>query len=228
MTVLDSKNNDNDLFVHLKTKDEDRNQNWDDKFFKLFSQCDLKMSSPDPQQGPDGWPYLMTEVALQTTSGSESQDSAQKILNWLSTRGIGLVVNPLRSPYPDFVFSYGMIWSFRETGFFIKYEDRDESKLLSIDTIDQAKFGPPTEAYFPIYARKILKAFLLDQSVFDPKILMVTTDGKNYDLCFSLESLGSPKQEEHDGILEAIAWFLPPHYSLAIISEIDLPPFTAL
>ncbi len=228
MNSLDPSKNETELKNHLKTKDEDRHQAWDDKFFKLFSDSNLKMNSPDPQEGPDGWPYLMTELASSTTSTSDSQDSTQKILHWLSTRGIGLVLNPLRTPYPDFVFSYGMIWSFRETGFFIKYEDRDESKLLSIDNVDQAQFGVPTEAYFPTYARKILKAFLLDQSVFEPKILMVTTDEKNYDLCFSLESLGSPKLQEHDGILEAIAWFLPPHYSLAIISEDNLPSFIPL
>ena len=217
-----------DLVNHLKTKDDLRDQKWDDRFFRLLCDAQLKMNSPDPQQGPDGWPYLMTDLATDPNSNSESQDSAQKILSWLSTRGIGLVVNPQRLPYPDFVFSYGMIWSFRETGFFIKYEDRDESKLLTVDTVASAKFGPPTQTYFPDYARTIVKAFLADQGVFAPKILMVTTDGKNYDLCFSLESLGSPKQSEHDGILEAIAWFLPPHYSLAIISEADLPPFEIL
>ncbi len=226
--MIDQAKIESELFRHLKIKDDDRNQAWDDRFFKLFSDCQLKMSSPDPQQGPDDWPYLMTDVGTPATENSESQDSAQKILHWLSTRGIGLVLHPLRLPYPDFVFSYGMIWSFRETGYFIKYEDRDESKLLSIDTVDNAQFGPPTEAYFPDYARKILKAFLADQSVFTPKILMVTTDGTNFDLCFSLESLGSPKQDEHDGILEAIAWFLPPHYSLAIISEAGLPAFINL
>ena len=218
----------NELSKHLLTQDDVRDTAWDDKFFKFFSESQLKMTSPDPQQGPDGWPYLMTELVPTELAGAESQDSAQKILNWLSTRGIGLVVNPFRSPNPDFVFSYGMIWSFRETGYFIIYEDRDENKLLTIENVDQARFGPPTELFFPAYARNILKAFLADQNVFNPKILMVTTDDKNYDLCFSLESLGSPKQDEHDGILEAIAWFLPPHYSLAIISEKGLPPFSLL
>ena len=226
--MIDLAKTELDLLRHLKTKDEDRNQTWDDKFFKLLCDGELKMSSPDPQQGPDGWPYLMTDIASASSAGSESQDSAQKIFHWLSTRGIGLVVHPLRLPYPDFVFSSGMIWSFRETGFFIKYEERDESKLLSIENVDHAKFGPPTSAYFPEYARKILKDFLADQNVFTAKILMVTSDDINYDLCFSLESLGNPKQEEHDGILEAIAWFLPPHYSLAIISEAGLPAFIPL
>lgn len=214
---------------HLKTKDEDRNQAWDEKFFKLLSEASLKILSQDPQQGPDGWPYLMTETLSDMESKTDDIDTAQKIFHWLASRGIGMVVNPKRLPYPDFVLSYGMIWSFRETGFFIKYQDQaSQDKKLEINDISKATFGEPTQEFLPGYVRKILKDFFRDQSVFDPKVLMVSTNQKDYDLCFSLESLGNPKAEEHDGVLEAIAWFLPPHYSLALISEKNLPPFKSL
>jgi hypothetical protein len=217
------------LDSHLKTKEEDRNQAWDEKFFKLLSESNLKVLSQDPQQGPDGWPYLMTETVSGGASENESVDSAQKIFQWLATRGIGLVVNPKRLPYPDFVLSYGMIWSFRETGYFIKYQpEADKNKKLEIENLGPGQFGEPTQEYLPGYVRKVLKDFFRDQSVFDPKVLMVSVDQKNFDLCFSLESLGNPKSEEHEGILEAISWFLPPHYSLALISEKNLPSFKSL
>lgn len=223
---------------HLKFNDEARDQAWDEKFFKLFSESQLRLVLQDPQQGPDGWPYLITEVVLEkspavsdstdTSAADTSIESAQKILHWLATRGIGLVVNPKRTPYPDFVFTYGMIWSFRETGFFNKYQLQNESSQLVLEDPKNALFGEPTVDFLPQYVRKVLKDFFLDQSVFDPKVLMISKDGSNYDLCFSLESLGSPKQEEHDGVLEALSWFLPPHYSLALISEKGLPPFKSL
>lgn len=219
------------LETHLTVKDEDRNQAWDDKFFKLLSESSLKIMSQDPQQGPDGWPYLMSETVSTNTPSTANApvDSAQKILHWLSTRGIGMVINPKRLPYPDFVLSYGMIWSFRETGYFIKFQNQvDQSKKLTLDDPSKALYGPPTEQYLPLYVRKVLKDFFRDQTVFDAKILMVSADQTNYDLCFSLESLGNPKAEEHDGILEAISWFLPPHYSLALISEKGLPTFHSL
>ena len=212
---------------HLAVQEENRNQAWDEKFFKMISESNLKILTEDPQQGPDGWPYLMSETDAKSST-SEKIDSAQKIIYWLSTRGIGLVINPKRTPYPDYVFSYGMIWSFRETGYFIKYQDLNRPKEFILENPGQVKVGAPTLEYLPDYARKILKDFFRDQSVFDPRILMIATDGDNYDLCFSLESLGNPAEAEHQGVLEAISWFLPPHYSIAVVSEKGFPPFQSL
>ncbi|MEK6628510.1 MAG: hypothetical protein AABY53_07780 [Bdellovibrionota bacterium] len=228
------------MLTHLEINEENRNQDWDEKFFKLFSESSLQILADDPQQGPDGWPYLICDIILEKTSDTRPQndkiDSAQKILHWLSTRGIGLVVNPKKLPYPDYVFSYGMIWSFRETGYFIKYQnldvdkksDKKPDKKFVINQNSNLKVGPPSPEYFPQYVRSIIKDFLRDQSVFDARILMISTDGKNYDLCFSLESLGSPPEVEHEGILEAISWFLPPHYSVAVVSEKGLQGFESL
>lgn len=215
------------LTQHLEASEENRNQDWDEKFFKLISESELKIISADPQQGPDGWPYLICETT-DKTEASDKIDSAQKIIHWLSTKGIGLVINPKRLPYPDYVFSYGMLWSFRETGYFIKYQSAQPSKEFIIDSKAEVKFGPPSAEYLPVYVRQILKDFFRDQSVFDPKVLMIAPDGKNYDLCFSLESLGTPKESEHQGVLEAISWFLPPHYSIALVSEKGFPAFESL
>lgn len=213
------------LEQHLQTTEENRNQEWDEKFFKLFSDSEVSFLTEDPQQGPDGWPYLLVETGAETEG---RRDSAQKVLNWLSTRGIGLVVNPRKTPYPDYVFSYGMIWSFRETGFFIRYENNALDKNFVVDANSAITTGPASAQYLPTYVRGVLKDFFRDQSVFEPRILMVSVDGINYDLCFSLESLGGPPEGEHEGILEAISWFLPPHYSIAIVSENGLPAFELL
>ena len=212
---------------HLRVTEEHRNQAWDEKFFKLLSESNLKILAEDPQQGPDGWPYLMTETELSNAAGAKV-DSAQRIFHWLATRGIGLVVNPKRLPYPDYVLSYGMIWSFRETGYFLKYQNENRPKEFTLDPAKPVKIGPPTVEFLPNYVRKVLKDFFTDQSVFDPRVLMISADGVNYDLCFSLESLGSPPDAEHLGVLEAIAWFLPPHYSLAIVSEKGFTGFQSL
>lgn len=215
------------LEEHLKIKEEDRNSAWDDKFFKLIADANLSILTQDPQQGPDGWPYLIAETTT-PNQVSLNVDSAQKIFHWLSTKGIGLVVNPRRTPYPDYVFSYGMIWSFRETGYFIKFHEIKPSDKLQINENSQIKTGPPSMEYLPQYVRDVLKDFFRDQNVFEPKVLMISTDAVNYDLCFSLESLGNPPAEEHQGVLEALSWFLPPHYTIAVISEKGLPAFNIL
>ncbi|AGH94378.1 hypothetical protein [Pseudobdellovibrio exovorus] len=216
------------LAEHLTVKEEERNQNWDEVFFKLFSEANIKIMTEDPQQGPDGWPYLITETSDQEISSENKVDSAQKVLRWLSDKGIGLVLNPRRNPYPDYVFSYGMIWSFRETGLFIKYNDLVAEKEFVLDQNSFIKTGPPSAEYLPDYVRLVLKDFFRDQGIFDARVLMISTDGEHYDLCFSLESLGTPPDSEHEGILEAISWFLPPHYSIAVVSEQGLAGFASL
>jgi hypothetical protein len=76
--------------------------------------------------------------------------------------------------------------------------------------------------------RKILAEFFRDQGVLQAKILVIGTAENTYDLVFSSESLGSPKDSEHKGVLEAISWFLPPHYSIVLASEVGLPAFVTL
>ncbi|MFN3454751.1 MAG: hypothetical protein ACK41T_07295 [Pseudobdellovibrio sp.] len=215
---------------HLTVKEQDRNYTWDEKFFKLISESEVALLSQDPQQGPDGWPYIICETLTdnnQKKHDVDSIDSVQKVIHWLSTRGIGLVVNPYREPYPDYVFSYGMIWSFKETGFFMRPDLAQQSGEIAYEN-NKITTGAPTEQYLPLYVRKVLKDFFRDQGVLIPKILMISPDQKNYDLAFSLESLGNPPASEHAGIAEAISWFLPPHYSVVLISENNLPAFADL
>lgn len=210
----------NDL---IKVSDEQRDPQWETDFFMQLSKSNLKLLSQDPQVGPDGWPYLLTETSIEV----EAQEPAQKIIQWLATKGMGLVINPQKE-YPDYVFSYGMIWHFRETGFFYRAKPAVSSGSFELKDGTQLHAGEPNPQYLPQYVRNILKEFLRDQSVYAPKILVMSPDRLNYDLVFSLESLGNPPVKEHQGIAEAISWFLPPHYSIVLASEKGLPAFVDL
>lgn len=223
----------------LAIPEADRNQSWENKFFQSFSEDHVHLLFEQAQQGPDGWPYLLVEskdvVAKsknQNTSSDikalEDEEPVQKILNWLSTKGMGLVLNP-RKEYPDYVFSYGMIWSFRESGFFYKPIPQDRpSGSVRLANEKGLTYGEPTPEFLPVYVRQILKEFFRDQGLFAPKISMISDDQINYDLAFSLESLGNPPANEHAQIAEAIAWFLPPHYTVLLVSEKQIPVFTNL
>ncbi len=210
---------------HLNIKDEVRDFNWDEKFFKIFSTAKVKLLGNEPQQGPDEFPYMLCETVLDNETSNENITEVQKLIHWLSTKGIGLVINPRRQPNPDYVFTYGMIWSFRQTGYFVK------ANRLEIKETQQKKeliLASPSEDYLPKYVRQTIKDFFRDQMVLMPKILLVTTDTKNYDLCFSAESIGNPPLVEHNGICEAISWFLPTDYNIVIMSEKEFPQFELL
>ena len=205
----------------MSVTDDKRDSNWEDQFLTAFANSNVSLLSEDPQVGPDQWPYLLVE----TTEGS--QEPAQKILAWLATRGIGLAINPQKE-FPDFVLTFGMIWNFKETGKFIHRQVSAPSGNveLSRETIQHA--GTPTEKYLPVYVKNILREFFRDQGVLAPKILLISTDKIHYDLAFSVESMGNPPESEWSGIAEAISWFLPPHYSILLVSEAQLPEFQAL
>ena len=93
---------------------------------------------------------------------------------------------------------------------------------------NQFVVASPTEDYLPKYVRQILKDFFRDQMVLQPKILVASKDSVNFDLCFSIESLGAPPEKEYNGICEAISWFLPQHYNITLLSEKSFPQFELL
>jgi hypothetical protein len=206
----------------LKIPDDHRDQQWEDSFLQALSESNINLMSEAAQQGPDGWPYLLA----QTSEGA--QEPAQKVIQWLSQKGIGLVINPEKN-YPDFVLTYGMLWSFRETGRFFHRQTRAANVGgIEMSREDIKNAGTPTAEFLPEYVRAILREFFRDQGLLAPRVLVLTFDGDNYELAFSVESLGNPPQEEWSGVAEAISWFLPPHYSVLLISEAGLPPFSAL
>lgn len=193
---------------------EIRDQSWETQFFLKFTSASVELISDGPQTGPDGFPYLLVK-----TSASASEP-VQKVIHWASTRGVGLVVNP-ENEYPDFVFTYGMLWHFRETGLFYKTQREIPTGSVFLET--GVQFGEPTDAFFPHYVRKMLREFFRDQGLHRVKFFCMQSPRGFYDLVFSLNSLGHPPEKEHEGIAEAISWFLPSHYPVILSTEAQLP-----
>lgn len=210
-----------DLSQLVQVPDEQRDVQWEYRFFDALAAGKVKVMSGDPQTGPDGFPYLMVETA------DDATEPVAKIVHWLAMRGIGLVVNPGKS-YPDFVFNYGMLWNFKEKNLFVVPQAEVAPGTVEITEGQGLIAGPPTKEYLPDYVRTMLREFFRDQGFLAVKILVMSQDRKHYDLAVSLESLGNPPKQEHQGIGEAIAWFLPAHYSLLLVSEQGLPAFTEL
>ncbi len=213
-----------ELLHDLLHRDEaERDEQWEKDFLHAFPHSRLNIIKEEPTGGPDGWPYLLV---VTDPIGTEP---APRVLDWLADKGIGLVVNPQKS-VPDYVFTYGMLWNQKVTGQFLSEAPGGEVRpgQVKFEAGEKVIAGPPTKEYLPDYARTILREFFKQQNVLEPKILVMGTEARGYDLCFSVESLGNPAKGEHRGILESIAWFLPAHYQILLVSEKGLPPFHAL
>lgn len=200
--------------------DNQRDTHWEDRFLHALAGSSVQVLSPDPQTGPDGWPYLMVNTDTMS-SDAPATEPVQAILQWLATRGMGMAVNPQKS-MPDYVLTYGMIWSFRETGKFIR-----RGLNFDEDFVGEIKIGSPTSEFLPVYVRAILREFFRDQGILEPRITVATNQGRAH-LIFSLDSLRNPPAHEHAGIAEAIGWFLPTHYVVRFATEESLPHFEPL
>lgn len=203
----------------LKVPAAQRDMKWESDFLKILPQLNLNIQ-PEPKMGPDSWPYLFAEISENGT------EPCIQVVQWLASKGIGLVINPNRS-MPDYVLSYGMLWNYLARGSFLSEVETNSAKEINLIK-QQLYTAQPTETFLPPYVRDILKLFFKDQKILSPKICLLSQDQKIYDLVFSLESLASPPENEHMGICEAISWFLPSHYGVAIISEQRLEGFQEL
>lgn len=196
----------------LTTPIDDRDEAWEDAFFRALPKSKFEFLSESPIEGPDGMPYLAVKI-------TDDGEPADKVLEWLGEKGVGLAIDPTKE-MPDYVFSYGMIWNFLLNGEFVTaVEEKRGGKEVNIEPGQEMMAGTPSESYLPPHVRGLFREFLRDQGVLKPRAVMLSQDGENYDFCFSLESLGNPPQEEWQGILEAFSWFFPLHYSFSILSE---------
>ncbi len=209
------------LFQLLDVTAEERDNSWETKFLDAFVNAKVEILSEDPQPGPDGFPYLFVRTSEQGT------EPVVKVVDWLATRGIGLAVNP-QNDNPDYVFTYGMLWNFKERQRFIQPIAHTRSTHMEIPNGKKLFYGNLSDEFFPPYARKLLREFLNQQGVLHPKVLAITTDQKEFDICFSLNALGMPEAHEHQGIAEAIGWFFPFNTSIVLIEEKNLPDFYAV
>lgn len=210
-----------DLNILCAQSEESRDGDWEQALFHALVDGKIVVPQAEAKQGADGWPYLFAETSPKAT------EPAIKVLDWLSQRGIGLVINGQKQT-PDYIFPFGMIWNWKERGQFITPGEQIASGTVELRQGQQILAGSPSVEYLPMYVRNILSQFLKGQGIETPKVLMISHDKKHYDLAFSLESLGSPPDHEHRGIAEALAWFLPQHYSLMLVSERGLPQFQPL
>lgn len=198
----------------LEVPVDERDEKWEEKFFKALVDSQFEFLSDSPIEGPDGMSYLAVKI-------TDDGEPALKVLDWLGEKGVGLAVNPTKE-MPDYVFSYGMIWNFLLNGEFMTEIPEDQQPSGSDVEMTEGQemmAGTPSETYFPPHVRQLFREFLRDQGVHKPRVVMLSQDSKNYDMCFSLQSLGNPPEEEWQGILEAFSWFFPLHYSFSILSE---------
>jgi hypothetical protein len=117
----------------LEMPDSKRDEKWEHSFFQLFPHSKVSILNELPQQGPDGFPYLLVDCK------PDSTEPVAQVLSFASTKGIGLAVNPTKV-YPDYIFTFGMLWNFRANGRFAN-EAKIQAKKVSGRTATPVRVG---------------------------------------------------------------------------------------
>lgn len=211
-----------DLYQLISQPESYRNDEWERAFLQAIVEAQVEFISEEPKTGPDGWPYLFVKTSV------AGREPIPRVVSWLSERGIGLAINPHKM-IPDYIFTYGMIWHFRETGQFVFHRAAQPADTATYKKDEKWIFGPPTDAYLPQYVRRVMREFFAAQELDEVRILVATSaDYKQTDFLFSIESLGNPTQDKHRKLAETISWFLPSHYSIVLAAPAQMPRFFPL
>lgn len=206
-----------DLFECSKAE---RDQTWQDQVLEHMATASFACANPPVIQGPDGFPYL----SLQTPEANKPFQCYvihRVIPDFIMERGIGIVINAQKAQ-PDWVFSYGDLVNYTLNGRF--YEPVMGAPLPEKEQIQKDESvltGQPSETYLPASTRSVLRKFIEQQGIQDPKIVLMSrkydTEVRQELVCnLTPEKVGTALFET---LHKYIGWFLPRHYSLVAMQE---------
>lgn len=208
--------------VLLQQPEVRRDDQWEQEFFQKVVTAKVEVAKDGvPQTGPDGWPYLHLK------SGAQANQPFLQVVEWAAQKGVGLALNTHKM-LPDYVFTYGMLWNYAVNRRFVTPAPATKSGAVDIQAGADVLIGAPTEQYLPEFVRQVLREFLSNQGMKEPRIVVVSSkDYRTVDLVFSAQSLNL-KEKDFRTMSKALSWFLPLHYSIVIASEQNLRGFVPL
>jgi hypothetical protein len=206
---------------------EGRDDAWRDRFFAAIGDASMAAAAPDQiLRGPDGFPYFVLNLP---PSGQPFETfCVSHILDVCLDNGFGIVIQPDANP-PQWVFTYGNLWSFKQVGKFeVAAPESDvEESGESIagpraDSPDTILAGQPSADFFPDYARKAIKEFLIHKSGdSNPQVLLATQPSSvpSRSLVFSVFSENFPDRKDFEDVMYRLTWFIRRDYGLLSIPK---------
>jgi hypothetical protein len=175
----------------------ERGDAWADAFFAAVPDASLAAGDPQVIGGPDGFPYFRLRLP---DEGPFETFCVTHVLDACLENGFGIVVTAA-GPQPEWVFTYGDLWSFASTGRFVV----STGETTTLEAPRQVLVGAPSDTTLPAYARGALRRALAAQGVTDPLVFLVHAPGNDPEQAFAFRPLPDP---------QALLWYLPRHYAL--------------
>lgn len=210
-----------ELYELFQVPKEERDQDWVRDFFEVIPNASLRGFEPQMQRGPDGFPYLMLSLP---ESGEEFDafsvgDSVEYCLK--AGCGIALFANPKKLEQPEWVFSFGSLWSYQNFKNFIgdpndeipSSEEEVKKNQEKLSEPRDIQVATPSDDYFPKFARLAVSRFLKDTIGLEkPRVALVIDPilKPSRALMFAdLQPSRFEKEEHFVYLMQALRWFLP-------------------
>ena len=216
-----------DLMDLFTTPREQRDEAWIEDFFDVVPTAGLMALDPQLQRGPDGFPYV--SFCLPRKNQEFDGFSVAHSIDYCLKNGCGIVIfkDPDSLEMPEWIFTFGNLWAYKQYGNFIGDPDLaasgDDSTTDTTDVTpppeaekDEARevtVEPPSTEHLPDYARSAISRFLREVTgLKTPKVAMITdpTSKPSHSLVFTdLLPERFEKEEHFVQLMTAIRWFLP-------------------
>src|SRR5262249_21504067 len=202
---------------------EQRGLAWRERFYAAIADASMATTAEQVMLGPDGFPYFV--LNLPPAGQAFEPFCISHILDVCLERGTGVVVQPEPAP-PQWVFTYGLLWSYKEFGRFVPKQDGDEGvgeapesgpSAAGSEGSQNVLAGQPSAAFLPAYARKAIKQFLVDKArLAAPEVLLLTgpKSAPARSLAFIIFVDGFEQKRDFENLMYRLTWFLPRHYGL--------------
>lgn len=181
---------------------EERADTWREAFFATVPDASLAAADPQVFTGPDGYPYFLLRMP---DPGPFETFCVTHVLDTCLRAGAGIVVSA-GAPEPEWVFTYGDLWSFKETGQFVV----SWGESVTLTEPHRVLVGAPAETVLPAYARPVLRNALRTQGAVDPEVFLVRAPGLDPEQSFAFRPLPDPR-----GLL----WFVPRHFGVTVAQD---------
>lgn len=210
------------IFKLIQTPSAERNDLWNDMFLENLAGASFRCGDPQVITGPDGYPYFQLFLP---EPGVEFQCFVIEHITpaFLMENGLGVVINPSESG-ADWVLTYGDIVNLHLRNEFYTAEHpfaKDRGSEV-IEEEEKVMIAQPSEDLLPHHTCTVLREYLKANGIATPKVLLMMrdNDGKpTQDIVFNITQSNFQQEEDYQGLMGSLRWFLPLHYSYAGMEE---------
>ncbi|WP_353196476.1 hypothetical protein [Parapedobacter defluvii] len=197
-----------------------RDATWEKKFLADVAEASFACGDPQIIQGLDGFPYFQLQIPI-PNQPFQCYVVQHMVSDFILDRGIGVVINAQKGQ-PDWVFTYGDLVNFAIKGEF--YTASPAVQLPQQEVIQQQEevlVGQPSEEFLPMPTRGIIRQFLEQQGIRDPKIALMSRQYGEEVLQELVTNLTPEKvgRQLFEALQTPMRWFLPRHYSMVAMDE---------